>query len=304
MAYLYLNFVCNNNCLFCASDLTNQPTAKKEFSLDEAVQFMDRERKNDTHALLINGGEPTIHKDILQIIRAGKARFDSVFMASNGIRFADNDFALAAKLAGLDGVGTPIYSTSAQKFDYLVQHPGAYEQVIKGLHNLFTIKQKYGLSIMLKVLVMKPNYMENPDIVSMIRAEFPETDQIGVAGLRVGAKAFSRVDELFIPYNVARPYTTEAIRRILPKPLSLDFLPLCGIDSNLVLDLIKQGWITGDQRFARLERPDGYRKQGVEPFHEEHACSECYVYGYCSKIHTKHSQELGYKQQLHAIKIK
>ena len=287
----------------CASDKTNRDTLNKEFSLEEAISFMDDAVGMGLEVLLINGGEPTIHPHIVQIIKEGVARFETVVMASNGRRFSDMDFARTLVESGLDAVGIPVYSTSSEKFDYIVQSLGAFKEVMKGISNLSNLSIDHNLKIALKILVMRPNYQENPDVVQMIKDHFPEPYSITLAGLRVGAKAFQRKDELFIPYNIARPYTSEALRRVLPYKFNFDFLPLCALEPDLVIDLIKQGLIKTNLREHILRRPDGLSSDGREPFHYEPCCLECDVYNACSKVHTKNVEELSYDSQLRAVSI-
>lgn len=302
-AYLYLNFICNNNCIFCASDKTNLNKDKIEFTLREAIQFMDEALLRGYKTLLINGGEPTIHKDILNIIKEGANRFENVLIASNGIKLSNFDFALKLVQSGINGIGIPLYSANSEKFNYLVKNKNAFVNVIKGISNLFELKNNLDFDIMLKILVMKPNYKENPDIVRMIKDEFPEPHSISISGLRVGEKAFKRKEELFVPYNIARSYTTETVKLIQPYKFSFDFLPLCALEDNFVKHLIASKLLNNKYRSYNLKRPDGGKSEGPQPYHYEECCFNCDVFELCTKVHKKNAQFLSYGMQLKSIKL-
>lgn len=88
---------------------------------------------------------------------------------------------------------------------------------------------------------MKPNYQENPDIVQMIKDEFPEPDSICVAGLRVGEKAFKRKEEFFVPYDIARPYTTETVRTYFAISFIFRFFAFMRLRTRFSCNSIKNG---------------------------------------------------------------
>ncbi len=98
---------CNLSCPVCFANANVQGYVC-EPTLEEVVTLLERLRAYrpvPASAVQFSGGEPTLHPDFLEILRkAHELGFSHVQAASNGIRFADRDFALAAAAAGLHTV--------------------------------------------------------------------------------------------------------------------------------------------------------------------------------------------------------
>lgn len=263
---------------------------------------MDEAVHEGLDSLLISGGEPTIHRDIIGIVKEASARFRRVSIASNGIRFAKRDFLHEILEAGLNEINIPLYSLREEIFDWLVQHRGAFKSVMRGIKNVFDAKREFEFQVYLKLLIMKPNYKENPRIARWIMKNYPNVKAISISGLRVGEKACRRREELYVPFNVAKPYITKTIREIpFDKLLIYDYVPLCSIDSQLVFELIESGKLKKHDDTVRLARPDLMTFELREPYHCEPCCLECDVEEYCPKVHFKNAEKLGYDKQLKAL---
>lgn len=110
---------CNLSCPVCFASANVQGYVC-EPTLDEIVALLRQLRAYrpvPASSVQFTGGEPTVHRDFLAAVRkATELGFSHVQAASNGIRFADRDFALAAAAAGLhtvylqfDGVRDDVY---------------------------------------------------------------------------------------------------------------------------------------------------------------------------------------------------
>jgi uncharacterized radical SAM superfamily Fe-S cluster-containing enzyme len=92
LALIEVNTGCNLNCPVCFAD------AGEGFSLtlEEVERMLDRllELEGEPEVVQFSGGEPTIHPDILDMVRAAKARgIPNVMINTNGVRIArDNRF--------------------------------------------------------------------------------------------------------------------------------------------------------------------------------------------------------------------
>lgn len=98
---------CNLGCTTCFAESGNGG----DLSLDQIEQMMDfylAAENGHAEILQISGGEPTLHPEILEIIRRARARgFGYVMLNTNGLRIAD-DPAFAAALAEFRG-GFEVY---------------------------------------------------------------------------------------------------------------------------------------------------------------------------------------------------
>lgn len=97
LALIDVNEECNLTCPVCFA--SSSPAKKRHRSLAEIEAMMDAlvASEGEPDLLQLSGGEPTIHPDILAIIRAAKVRpIRHVMINTNGLRIAqDPDFVAA-----------------------------------------------------------------------------------------------------------------------------------------------------------------------------------------------------------------
>jgi hypothetical protein len=94
LALIEVNTGCNLNCPVCFADAGEGFT----LSLGEVERMLDRllELEGEPEVVQFSGGEPTIHPQILDMVRAAKARgIPNVMINTNGIRIARDDRFLA-----------------------------------------------------------------------------------------------------------------------------------------------------------------------------------------------------------------
>lgn len=99
LALIEVNETCNLTCPTCFAG--SSPLLRGQKSLAEIERMLDLlvESEGEPDLLQISGGEPTIHPDILDIIRAAKRRpIRHIMLNTNGIRIA-NDPDFVAELA-------------------------------------------------------------------------------------------------------------------------------------------------------------------------------------------------------------
>jgi uncharacterized radical SAM superfamily Fe-S cluster-containing enzyme len=99
LALIEVNETCNLTCPTCFAG--SSPLLRGQKSLVEIERMLDLlvESEGEPDLLQISGGEPTIHPDILDIIRAAKRRpIRHIMLNTNGIRIA-NDAGFVAELA-------------------------------------------------------------------------------------------------------------------------------------------------------------------------------------------------------------
>ncbi|TFG60621.1 MAG: radical SAM protein [Deltaproteobacteria bacterium] len=102
LANIDLTGRCNLSCAVCFADANRNPY---EPSFEQVVEMLRRlraQRPAPAFAVQFTGGEPTLHPQFLEIVaEARKMGFSHIQAATNGIRFADPEFARRARDAGL-----------------------------------------------------------------------------------------------------------------------------------------------------------------------------------------------------------
>ena len=84
--------------------------------------------------VIFTGGEPTLHPDIIELIRCAEDLGQITGMNSNGRRLADADFAIRLKESGLDHIQITLNSHRPEAHNQIVGAE-AYHETIAGLRN-------------------------------------------------------------------------------------------------------------------------------------------------------------------------
>ncbi|HEY9524418.1 MAG TPA: radical SAM protein [Thermopolyspora sp.] len=131
------NTGCNLDCPICFADSGHQPDGYS-ISLDECERMLDAfvASEGEAEVVMFSGGEPTIHKQILDFIDAAQARpIRTVTVNTNGIRLA-SDLDFVAELAARNRPGQAV--TIYLQFDGLNE---ATHRAIRG-RDLRDIKRR------------------------------------------------------------------------------------------------------------------------------------------------------------------
>ncbi|NBZ90089.1 radical SAM protein [Stagnihabitans tardus] len=101
LAILEVNETCNLTCPVCFAGSSPLAQGQKTLAECEALLDMLVQAEGEPDLLQISGGEPTLHPQIIDILRAAKARpIRHVMLNTNGLRIA-KDPAFVAELATL-----------------------------------------------------------------------------------------------------------------------------------------------------------------------------------------------------------
>ena len=144
---LQINRNCNLSCIYCS-----ECNRLDDLSYDNAIQILDKLK--GVKRIIISGGEPLMHKDLIPILKACRERFEVVAMATNAVLM------------------TPEIADEIVKyvdyFDITIDGPrkihnsirGKYDEIIQGIIN---IKNAHGSFSIVTVLFEK-----NKDVIDII----------------------------------------------------------------------------------------------------------------------------------------
>jgi len=137
IAYISSTSLCNNDCVFCGLKKYN---IRYQIPLEEIRQQLQHLQEYGAQRIVFTGGEPTIHPDIVEIIRSAKEiGYDSVSIFTNGRRVKDIDLLRELVEAGLKSVMVSLHGRTAQTHDQTVQRPGAFEETMGGIRMMSEI---------------------------------------------------------------------------------------------------------------------------------------------------------------------
>lgn len=157
---------CNLKCKHCYQDSEHE-CIKDELSLDEKLAVVDQMGRMQIPMMAISGGEPTLSKDLLPIIRRAREYEMHLSLATNGTTLTPQRCEELAE-AGLRYVEISLDSVDAARHDAFRGIPGMWEKTVRGARNVVATE---GLRLGIAMCVHQGNIDE---VEEMIR--FAEED--------------------------------------------------------------------------------------------------------------------------------
>jgi len=199
-----VGFACNNRCRFCVQGMKRERFGRRD--LTELVEFMEKNRGRD--GVVFTGGEPTLHPDILEIVRkARELGYRSIQIQTNGRMFSYSKFCREVVEAGATEVSPALHGHLAALHDYLTTVPGSFDQTVAGIKNL----KKMGVLTVTNTVITRSNFRHLPEIAELLVSL--GVDQYQLAFVHpVGSAGPDRDFASIVPrFELLRPYLTRAL---------------------------------------------------------------------------------------------
>jgi MoaA/NifB/PqqE/SkfB family radical SAM enzyme len=178
--YLNLTYRCNSRCLFCAADVKYKRNARVISVAELSTNIGEKKYIR----IDLSGGEPTIHPDILEIVRLCRAHSNDVAILTHGRRLQDATFAEALVAAGATFFVIPLYGPDPARHDFVSHIRGSFRQTVQGFQNLARFRPSYRFGVELKLLLTKYTAPLNGDIYRLALKQFPNgCSQISICPL-------------------------------------------------------------------------------------------------------------------------
>ena len=228
---LFLTDYCNSRCIMCPQTQTEQN--KHYYNLSQELLKLVKEKPD---YLCLTGGEPTFLKsEYIKILSCIKDKMPNVALQvlTNGKNFSDFDFAkqsvLNAPVNTLYAI--PIYSGNSKLHDNIVCSNGSFTKTVKGILNLYKLKQ----NIELRIVITKQNYKDLPNIAHFIYWNMPFVYRIAFMGMETHGNAANNLDLVWIEPKEYTFYLNEAVQFLNNRMLDVLIynLPHCILPSEL-----------------------------------------------------------------------
>lgn len=188
---------CNHRCIMCPQPPVMQEDDKMAYNF-KLISLMGKKTKE----IGITGGEPTMIGDnLFVLINSIKKRLPNtaITILSNGVKFADKDYAAKLALCGHHElqIDIPLFSDIAEEHNHIVGAKTFYKTV-QGLYNLALFRQRIGI----RVVVHKKTYKRLPQMADFIYHNFPFVVQVAFMEMETIGLAKENLEELWIdPYD-------------------------------------------------------------------------------------------------------
>ncbi len=111
-----VNTTCNFNCFFCHMEGTGINSS--QMSVDEIISIIKIARSYGVNKVKFTGGEPTLRRDIIDIVRRTRELMDGeISMTTNGSRLPE--IASDLKAAGLNRINVSLHSIDRKGFEFV-----------------------------------------------------------------------------------------------------------------------------------------------------------------------------------------
>jgi radical SAM protein with 4Fe4S-binding SPASM domain len=230
--WINLNTGCNNRCRWCYrhDDLAIQP---ETMPFGKATQLVDFFAKLGVYSLILIGGEPTLYRDLVALVRQAKERgIREVTVVSNGRLMKKMELVDALADAGLDIFSVSVHSAFQEIHDQIAQVP-SWEETVAGISNVIARGKSCSLNVVVGSDNIRTTVASLPIMLGwgmkqvIVSCAIPRLSRGGVDG-----------SDALDPQQFAA--LIEEIKDISPKIVILHELPLCLIERETFLRLAKE----------------------------------------------------------------
>lgn len=167
-------FACNSRCSFCYYLDSVKKGTTKDYSTEQ-VKAMLREAKSlGLDQVDISGGEPTIRPDLPELIRyARDIGFIKVCIITNGLRMADEKYALILVDAGMNEILLSTHGTTKEEHDSLTNIPGSFEKIWMAVKNIAAISKRKDVQIRFNSTITNLNYKSCNKLFELLKPYKP-----------------------------------------------------------------------------------------------------------------------------------
>jgi MoaA/NifB/PqqE/SkfB family radical SAM enzyme len=221
----------------------------------------------------ISGGEPTLRRDLPDIIRYARAAgISTVELQTNAVLLRDKERTQALKDAGLTHAFVGLHSHIPKIHDFLVKSEGAFEACVEGTRNLVAC----GVATTVNPVLTTANFKHVVEFMRYVHDELPGVRAVSLSAVQPHGRARD-YPSLMPRYGELSPYVERAVEEGERLGLFVNN-PYCG------LPLCIGGW---HRRLDRCVEPSeaalGHPPGDGKKFHPE-PCGPCSLKDRCGGV--------------------
>ncbi len=228
--YFNLTYACNSACIFCASSSPNLKV-RHDVPIECINEAFDRFQLGPNDEVILNGGEPTIYKGLLDVIRNASQRQAKVTLFTNGRLLRRYEFTRELLETGVFRLSVPLHGRFSETHDALTCRTGSLDETLAGIRNVYSIRALTGYpnQIELKLLTVRPALQEWPAIIEFIAQELEPPEILIMSGLHMWSTASVSYNQLTPTVSDMRQYVNRALDKAVAHNMNIGLwsIPLC-----------------------------------------------------------------------------
>lgn len=212
---------CNNNCIMCFESSRNKVD---DPSFEEIISSFDSLLTGKEKLIVLHGAEPTLRRDIFQILEHLKKYNFPIFFPTNGRMFAYKEFAkrlVELKLPLM--IAFTILGSNERTHDAITRTPRSFKQAVQGLKNLYDLKYD-DLILKINFVILKQNFEE---IFEMVKLFYNLVDEIQLSYVEPGGDAQLRYSILAPKFEDLKEYFYKCFEFDKQNKVFTKNIPLC-----------------------------------------------------------------------------
>jgi len=285
-----VGFSCNNKCLFCCEGHNRQVRDK---TTDQIVKDILNAKNGGSSRIIFTGGEPTIRKDLLKLIRfAKKQEFKEIFVITNGRLCSNMEFSKKLLESGLTHILFSLNGSCSKIHDTLTQVPGSFKQTLNGIKNM----KKLEICVENNTTINKMNYKGLINIAKLLinlKIDYFEFIFLNPSGF-----AKDNFNEIVPMYSEVAPYLHKALDLGIRSNIKVtaESMPFClmqGYEKNMTefyMSPIREKLMPQQNIYDLNESRKKYVKiKGPN-------CKTCKYYCVCEGIWSEYAKRRGFAE--------
>jgi His-Xaa-Ser system radical SAM maturase HxsC len=229
---IFVTNLCDCRCLACPQP--NAPDPKDIFAQNKWT--LKHVPRGSTSPITFTGGEPTLkEKELSTLLEICKKRVCSVpvFLLTNGRRLSNFEFAKRIADINIPNLTfcVSIYGDVDEIHDYCVGAKGAFQETVRGLHNLARLNKQ----VELRIVIIRNNYRRLLQIAEFIYRNFPFVLHVAFMGMESTGKAWENIKEVWVDPVEYMSQLHAAIQHLHHRNLNTSIynLPFCLLPRQL-----------------------------------------------------------------------
>jgi MoaA/NifB/PqqE/SkfB family radical SAM enzyme len=222
--WIHVGNSCNLRCRFCYYIDSLDPSQDKTTEqIKEQLRYLKKYGKNRVD---FTGGEPTIRKDLPEIILyAKKIGFKQIGIITNGLLLANKEIAKKLVKAGLNDTLFSLHGHTPEIHDYYTQVKGSFEKLIQGARNI----KDLGVQVRTNTTILKSNYKDLPELANVFIKM--KADICNFIMFNPAEDAAKNAKKYTPNYTKASEYIKKTIDILKPhvKKINVRYIPFCSM---------------------------------------------------------------------------
>jgi MoaA/NifB/PqqE/SkfB family radical SAM enzyme len=237
---LHVGYACNLRCQFCyyLEDLERGET--EDWSTEKLKRRLRLARRLGKTAVDLTGGEPSIRKDIFELIAYAKSiGYTDVNMITNGLKLSKASFCEELVEAGLNDVLFSLHSPDANEHDLLTRVRGSHGRLMQAMKHM----KDLGVRGRVNTVVSNVNYERTEELLELLIPYSPAAVNLIVFNPSETTTSCTGADATRIEdYWVISSRISSALDRYEDQfeTINVRFLPFCLLPGHE--DVIRTQW--------------------------------------------------------------